>query len=80
MHPNITRDRHLWMLIMQIEVSAWQDGRDAPEDYPEMSATTVEHRDQLLELINALVEGKDHRLYGLGKDPGLGKKALEEEP
>ena len=60
---------------MQLEVSAWQDGRDAPEDYPEMSARTIKHRDELLEMIDALIAGKDHRLFGLCR-----QEALEEDP
>ena len=63
---------------MQLEVSAWQDGRDCVEDYPEMSERTKTHRDDLLDLINALIAGKDHRLFGLAKR--YEKEALEEEP
>ena len=78
MHPSITPQQHVRLLLMQFQVSAWQDGRDTDEDFPELSARTVGYLDELLDLIDALIAGKDHRLFGLGKR--YEKEALEEEP
>ena len=74
MHPSITADQHLWLLIMQLEVSAWQDGRDCSEDYPEMSKRTEAYRDQLLKLVNGLIAGKDHRDFPLIQDAPAGSR------
>ena len=77
MHPSITPRRHALLLIMQLQVSAWQDGRDTEIDSPDLSERTEGYLDELLELIEALIAGKDHRLFGLGKR--FKKEALEEE-
>jgi hypothetical protein len=78
MHPSITPRHHVRLLIMQFQVSAWQDGRDTEEDFPALSERTEGYLDELLDLIDALIAGKDHRSFGLGRR--FKKEALEEEP
>jgi hypothetical protein len=59
MSEHLTPKQALCLAIMQLEVSAWQDGRDCEEDVPEMSARTERYRDQIMAFIDDMVAGID---------------------
>jgi len=56
---HLTPKQALVLSLMQLEVSAWTDGRDCEEDIPLMSARTERYRDEIMAFIDDMVAGID---------------------